>query len=127
MIQTQTVDITYVQYVLDRCPNFDYIVNYNFEEGDTLTRKLIDWYKELIFSINKNDVNQLAIITILDKSLYMYLKDHRYSNGLRKVLNEDEVNLRSQDLIKQVIVKIIRFTNTYDKQIVLDVRNSVWL
>ena len=57
----------------------------------------------------------------------MYLKDHRYSNGLRKVLNENEVNLRSQDLIKQVIVKIIRFTNTYDKQIVLDVRNSVWL
>ena len=51
MIQTQTVDITYVQYVLDRCPNFDYIVNYNFEEGDVLTRKLIDWYKELIFSI----------------------------------------------------------------------------
>ena len=62
-----------------------------------------------------------------DSVLYMYLKDHRYSKGLRKVLKEDEVNLKSQDLIKQVIVKIIKFTNTYDKQIVLDIRNSVWL
>ena len=115
MIQTQTIDITYVQYVLDRCPNFDYIVNYDFEDGDELTKRLIDWYKELIFSINKNDVNQLAIITILDKSLYMYLKDHRYSRGLRKILTSDEVSL------------IIRFTNSYDQRIVLEVRNSVWL
>lgn len=127
MIQTQTIDITYVQYVLDRCPNFDYIVNYDFEDGDELTKRLIDWYKELIFSINKNDVNQLAIITILDKSLYMYLKDHRYSRGLRKILTSDEVSLKSQDLIKKLIVKIIRFTNSYDQRIVLEVRNSVWL
>ena len=127
MIQTQTIDITYVQYVLDRCPNFDYIVNYDFEDGDELTKRLIDWYKELIFSINKNDVNQLAIITLLDKSLYMYLKDHRYSRGLRKILTSDEVSLKSQDLIKQLIVKIIKFTNSYDQKIVLEVRNSVWL
>ena len=50
-----------------------------------------------------------------------------FSRNEIKVLDENEVNLKSQDLIKQVIVKIIRFTNDYDKQIVLDVRNSVWL
>ena len=52
MIQTQTIDIEHVRKVLQNCPHFDKIVNYEYPYGDTLSKKLIDWYRELIFSAN---------------------------------------------------------------------------
>ena len=52
MIQTQTIDIEHVRKVLQNCPHFDKIVNYEYPYGDTLSKKLIEWYRELIFSAN---------------------------------------------------------------------------
>ena len=65
MIQTQTIDIEHVRKVLQNCPHFDKIVNYEYPYGDTLSKKLIDWYRELIFSANGNNEKQLMLIKIL--------------------------------------------------------------
>ena len=45
MIQTQTIDIEHVRKVLKNCPHFDKIVNYEYPYGDTLSKKLIDFFK----------------------------------------------------------------------------------
>ena len=78
MIQTQTIDIQHVKKILENCPHYDMIVNYEYPYGDVLSKKLIDWYRELIFSANGNDENQLLLIKALDKSLYLYVKDNKY-------------------------------------------------
>ena len=62
MIQTQTIDIEHVRKVLQNCPHFDKIVNYEYPYGDTLSKKLIDWYRELIFSANGDNEKQLMLI-----------------------------------------------------------------
>lgn len=127
MVKTQTIDIEYVQKVLKYCPNFDSIVNYDYEYGDTLSSKLIDWYRDLVFSTDGNNEKQLTIISFIDKSLSMYVKDRRYKKGLSKILNVEDISLNNQSLIKELIKKIVLFTNNYEKKKVLEISSSKWI
>lgn len=127
MIQTQTIDICYVRKVLQNCPHFDKIVNYEYPYGDVLSKKLIDWYRELIFSANENDEKQLMLINALDRSLYLYIRDNKYKRGLRKIITNEELTFDDKNLIKNVIKKLIEFTSVYEKKEVLEFNNAKWL
>lgn len=127
MVKTQTIDIEYVQKVLKYCPNFDSIVNYDYEYGDVLSSKLIDWYRDLVFSTDGNNEKQLTIISFIDKSLSMYVKDRRYKKGLSKILTVEDISLNNQSLIKELIKKIVLFTNNYEKKRILEISSSKWI
>ena len=127
MIQTQSIDINHVRKILENCPNFDKIVNYEYPYGDVLSKKLIDWYRELIFSANGNNESQLMVINALDKSLYLYVKDNKYKRGIRKIISADELSFENKEVIKEVIKRIIEFTNNYEKKELRDFSIARWL
>ena len=127
MLQTQTIDIGHVQKVLANCPNFDSIVHYEYPYGDMLSKKLIDWYRELIFSADGNNKNQLMLINALDRSLYLYVRDNRYKRGIRKIITVDDLTFNNKELIKDVIKRMLEFTNNYEKREVREVSVSKWL
>lgn len=127
LVETKTINLRYVNKILSNCPNYDKIVNYEYEYGDTLSSKLIDWYRELIFSCDGENVNQLRIIYQIDHSLSMYVEDNQYKRGLSKILSKDEVDLNNSVLIQNVIKKIIEFTNQYEKDEILELVNNKWL
>lgn len=127
LVETKTINLRYVNKILSNCPNYDKIVNYEYEYGDTLSSKLIDWYRELIFSCDRENVNQLRIIYQIDHSLSMYVEDNQYKRGLSKILSKDEVDLNNSVLIQNVIKKIIEFTNQYERDEILELVNNKWL
>ena len=127
MVQTQTIDYSLVRKILSTCPYYDSIVNYEYEEGDSLSQILIDWYRDLIFSADPSDERQLKIISAIDKSLYLYVKDKKYKKGLSKLLDAKQVSLDNQNSIRNVIKTIVFFTNSFQKEEVLDVSNSRWI
>lgn len=127
MIETQTIDITHVNKILSNCPHYDDIVGYEYKDDDTLSKALIDWYKELIFAIDGKSEKELKIINVLDKSLYLYTKDHRYKKELKKIITVEDVKLTNFALIKEAIRKIISFTCLYEKKELLEFSNSKWL
>lgn len=127
MIQTQTIDINHVKKVLENCPHYDTIINYEYPYGDVMSKKIIDWYRELIFSANGNNEEQLMLIKLLDKSLYLYVKDNKYKRGLRKIVNVDELTFDNKNIIKDVIKKLIEFTRSYEKKEVREVSIAKWL
>ena len=127
MIQTQTIDIQYVKKILDNCPHYDMIVNYEYPYGDVLSKKLIDWYRELIFSANGNNENQLILIKTLDKSLYLYVKDNKYKRGIRKIIGVDDLSFNNKVTIKDSIKKLIEYTSNYEKKEVREVSIAKWL
>jgi len=124
---TKTIDVTFVNKILKHCPNYDYIVNYEYEYGDSLSSKLIDWYRELIFSANGDNEKQLLLINALDRSLYLYIKDNKYKRGIRKIITDEELTFQDKNLIKDVIKKLIEFTSNYEKREVLEFNNTKWL
>lgn len=127
MIQTQTIDIQHVKKILENCPHYDMIVNYEYPYGDVLSKKLIDWYRDLIFSANGNDENQLLLIKALDKSLYLYVKDNKYKRGIRKIIDVSELGFNDKSIIKETIKKLIEFTNNYEKKEIRELSISRWL
>ena len=127
LVETKTINLRYVNKILSNCPNYDKIVNYEYEYGDTLSSKLIDWYRELIFSCDGENINQLRIIYQIDHSLSMYVEDNQYKRGLSKILSKDEVDLNNSVLIQRVIKKIIEFTNQYERDEILELVNNKWL
>ena len=127
LIETKTINLRYVNKILSNCPNYDKIVNYEYEYGDTLSSKLIDWYRELIFSCDGENINQLRIIYQIDHSLSMYVEDSQYKRGLSKILSKDEVDLNNSVLIQNVIKKIIEITNQYERDEILELVNNKWL
>lgn len=127
LVETKTINLRYVNKILSNCPNYDKIINYEYEYGDTLSSKLIDWYRELIFSCDGENVNQLRIIYQIDHSLSMYVEDSQYKRGLSKILSKDEVDLNNSVLIQNVIKKIIEFTNQYERDEILELVNNKWL
>lgn len=127
MIQTQTIDITFVTQILSACPNYDQIINHHFPEEDHLSSLLINWYRDLIFSATPTSQSQLKIINALDKSLYYYVTSRKYHRTLSHTLTPEEITLNNPSQIKATIKKIILLTNNYEKNMVLDISNSKWL
>lgn len=127
MLQTLTIDINHVQKVLENSPHFEMIIHYEYPYGDILSKKLIDWYRELIFSANGNDQNQLLLIRALDRSLYLYVRDNKYKRELRKIVTVDELTFENKELIKDVIKRLIEFTSSYENNEVREVSVSKWL
>ncbi len=127
MIQTQTIDIDHVKKVLDNCPHYDMIIHYEYPYGDMLSKSLIDWYRELVFSANCNDESQMLLVRALDKSLYLYVRDNKYKRKLREIIKATELSFDSKDTIKEVIRKLLEFTNDYEKKEVREVTVAKWL
>jgi hypothetical protein len=127
MIQTQTIDISHVKTILENCPNYDKIIHYEYPYGDMLSKKLIDWYRDLIFSANASNERELMLIKALDRSLYLYIRDNKYRRGLRTVITEEELRLDNRELIKDVIKRLMEYTSSYEKKEVREVSVSKWL
>ncbi len=127
MIQTQTIDIGHVKKVLENCPHYDMIIHYEYPYGDVLSKKLIDWYRDLIFTANGNNEKELLLVRALDHSLYLYVRDNKYKRGLRKIITTNELTFENKEVLKNVIKRLIEFTSNYENKEVREVSVSKWL
>lgn len=121
------IDIINVKKILETCPHYDEIVNYDFDYNDEMTIDLIDWYKDLIFSCDGNDENETSIIRMIDSSMYMYINDNKYRRGLTKIISTNDIDLNSERSIKKLIKKILDYTNKYESIEILNVTSSRWI
>ena len=121
------VDVVNVKKILKTCPHYDDIINYDFDYNDELSIDLIDWYKDLIFSCDGNNENEIQIIKMIDNSMYMYVSDYKYRRGLSKQISIREIDLNSDKSIRKLIKKILDYTNKYENIEILNVTSSRWL
>ena len=121
---TQTIDISNVKKILKCCPHYDDIINSEVDYEDELSFDLIDWYKDLIFSCNADNEEEVKIIRLIDRSLYMYVNSYKYKIGLKKII---DINLNSDKSIKNLIKKIINYTTKYENNEILNITSGRWL
>lgn len=121
------VDTINAKKILETCPHYDEIINFDFDYDDEITIDLIDWYKDLIFSCDGDDESETKIIKMIDNSMYMYVNDYRYRKGLAKIISPRDIDLNSDKSIKKLIKKILDYTNKYENIEVLSVISSRWI
>ena len=124
---TQTIDISNVKKILKCCPHYDDIINSEGDYEDELSFDLIDWYKDLIFSCNADNEEEVKIIRLIDRSLYMYVNSYKYKIGLKKIIDIKDIDLNSDKSIKNLIKKIINYTTKYENNEILNITNGRWL
>ena len=124
---TQTIDISNVKKILKCCPHYDDIINSDVDYEDELSFDLIDWYKDLIFSCNADNEEEVKIIRLIDRSLYMYVNSYKYKIGLKKIIDIKDIDLNSDKSIKNLIKKIINYTTKYENNEILNITNGRWL
>lgn len=121
------IDVVNVKKILETCPHYDEIINFDFDYNDEITIDLIDWYKDLIFSCNGNDEKETEIIKMIDNSMYMYVNDYKYRKGLSKIISCKDIDLNNEKSIKRLIKKILDYTSKYETTKILNVSSSRWL
>lgn len=124
---TQTIDISNVKKILKCCPHYDDIINSEVDYEDELSFDLIDWYKDLIFSCNADNEEEVKIIRLIDRSLYMYVNSYKYKIGLKKIIDIKDIDLNSDKSIKNLIKKIINYTTIYENNEILNITSGRWL
>lgn len=124
---TQTIDISNVKKILKCCPHYDDIINSEVDYEDELSFDLIDWYKDLIFSCNADNEEEVKIIRLIDRSLYMYVNSYKYKIGLKKIIDIKDIDLNSDKSIKNLIKKTINYTTKYENNEILNITNGRWL
>lgn len=124
---TQTIDISNVKKILKCCPHYDEIINSEVDCEDELSYDLIDWYKDLIFSCNADNEDEVKIIRLIDRSLYLYVNSYKYKIGLKKIIDINDIDLNSDKRIKNLIKKIINYTTKYENNEILNITNGRWL
>ena len=85
--------------ILQYCPNFYKIINYDFE-GDSLTDKLISVYRKFIFTIDIEDMKEVKIANQIDKILAKYIEDYQFRKELKNGLKNFKVTNSSSNILK---------------------------
>ena len=78
--------------ILKHCPNFYKINNFEFDEDDYISLKLVNIYSDYIFNIDDNNNEELKKIEDLDCVLSKYIDDYVFrkeivSNYSWRVIN----------------------------------------
>lgn len=123
MDSTVTIDVISARRILEFCPYYDDIINYDIGYDDEFSFDLIDWYKDLVFSFDCDK----DIIRLIDKSMYLYVNSYEYRNGFRRIVNIRDIDLNSDKRIKRLIRKIINYTNRYENMIVFNIKTNRWI
>ena len=120
MIGTLTIDVTNVKKILKCCPYYDDIINSDVIYEDELSIDLIDWYKDLIFSCNGDNEEDIKVVRDIDRCMYLYINDNKYRKGLRKIIDLSLSN-------DKIIDSILRYTSKYEDNEILYITSTKWL
>ena len=117
---TQTIDISNVKKILKCCPHYDDIINSEVDYEDELSFDLIDWYKDLIFSCNGDNEEDIKVVRDIDRCMYLYINDNKYRKELRKIIDLSLSN-------DKIIDSILRYTSKYEDNEILYITSTKWL
>ena len=105
MFETLTIDVTNVKKILKCCPYYDDIINSDIMYNDDLSIDLIEWYKDIIFSCNGDNEEDIKIIRNIDRCMYIYINDN----------------------YKEVVNKILNYTDEYEENELLNITSTKWI
>ncbi len=112
--------------VLKYCPNYYNIVNFDFQDEDLISEKLIGIYKNYIFSINLNNPEDIERIEELDRVLASYIADYLFRRTLQKEIVTVQVK-KDNNVLRSLVDVIIRIFTNYEEYTTRKIYISKWI
>lgn len=112
--------------LINHCPNFYKICNFECSEKDYVTKRIIEIYKTYIFSIKSLDVDSINKIEELDRVISKYLDDYYFRKEMKVSLKE--LKVKKDDNVLQVIVDyILHIFERYEDGYTRNIYISRWI
>ena len=113
--------------VLNYCPNFHKIVNFDIDSDDTLSRKLIALYQDYIFGIDLANVEETKLVQEIDNALSKYIDDHEFRKNLKIEFLSVKIKKNCTNLLRAIVESIVQIFNNYEEYTTRNVYIARWI
>ena len=112
--------------VLDYCPNFYKIINFDYLVDDKITEKLITIYEDYIFDINVEDKKELSRVKELDTAIAKYIDDYIFRKEMKYHLVQVKI-YNDEHLLENIVLSIIKIFTDYKEGLTTPIYLSRWI
>ena len=99
--------------VLNYCPNFNKIVNFESNKEDLVSDKLIYIYQNFVFKIDIHNTEDISMVKELDYVLMKYIDDYLFRKELKKVIVHIKVKKSCNDILRTIVQSILDIFKEY--------------
>ena len=114
------------KFILNNCPNFYKIKNYEYDEEDYISLKIIGIYEEYIFNIDEKNENDLEKVKELDSILNKYIDDYTFRKEIKKGLMNLKIK-RGSNIVDIIIDSVISLYNNYEDGYTRNIYFARWI
>ena len=112
--------------IINHCPNFYKIVNFDYFEDDNFTSCLIKIYREYIFSVNPLDDESIKKVKQIDMVLAKYIDDYIFRKTMKYELSQIKITDKS-DLLQKLINSILGIFDKYEEGKTRNIYIARWI
>lgn len=100
--------------IIDNCPNFNKIINFDYFEGDYFTANLIHIYRQYIFTIDPMNPEELNKVKHMDMVINKYIDDYIFRKEMKYALLKVTFQ-RDEKLISNLVNAILGIFEDYQE------------
>ena len=112
--------------ILKHCPNFYKINNFEFEEEDYISLKLINIYSDYIFNIDENNVDELKKVEEIDMILSKYIDDYVFRKEIKNGLLSIKVK-RGVNIVETIVNALLNLFEKYEEGYTRNIYFARWV
>ena len=112
--------------IIENCPNFYKIVNFDYFEDDNFTASLIKIYRTFIFSVDPLNEEDLKKVIDLDMVLAKYIDDYVFRKTMKFELTQVRITNR-ENLLNNLVNSILGIFEKFEEGRTRNIYIARWL
>ncbi len=113
--------------ILDNCPNFYRIKNFEYFEEDVVSDKLIKIYESYIFKIDINNPEEVGLAKKIDYVLGKYIDDYLFRRRMQQDIFNVKIKKACTNILQVIVESIIAIFYRYEEETVRNIYISRWI
>ena len=113
--------------ILNHCPNFYRIIDFDYFEDDIVTEKLIKIYENYIFKVDIQNEEDIKLVRKIDYVLGKYIDDYMFRRKMQVEIMKVRVRKSCSDILRAVVESIITIFNRYEEETTRNIYLSRWI
>ena len=112
--------------VLKHCKYFYKIKDFEYDNDDYITDKLISTYEDYIFNIDINNADSLKKIERLDAIIYKYVEDYNFRKEIKTRIYDIKVS-RNDNILESIVNSLIKLFENYEEGYTRNIYFARWI
>ncbi len=113
--------------VLELCPNFYRIINFEYFEEDVVTEKLIKIYEDFIFKADLTNDEEKKAVKKIDYVLGKYIDDNLFRRKMQKEIYNVRVSVAYKNKLLAIVENLIAIFNHYEEDTTRSIYIARWI